>query len=97
MWEGGPLYKIKSKTISSSSTSGESKPSDAGNETAVGETDATALLGDLTAADILEAVSATADQGISMISKWLGIKLNPDAANASDSTVTAEEEEEHKN
>lgn len=74
----------------------ESKPTDSGNDTAVAadETDATAILGDLTAADILEAVSASADQGISMISKWLGIKLVPDS---NSTAAVAKEEEEEKN
>lgn len=61
----------------------ESKPSgETTNETIADETDPAALLDGISAADILAAVSESADQGISMISKWLGIKLTPDAKNA---------------
>lgn len=66
------------------------------NETAaVDETDPAALLEGITAADILAAVSESADKGISMISKWLGIKLTPDAnATAEKADETAEGEEQ---
>lgn len=33
----------------------------------------------ISALDIISAVSETADQGISMLSKWLGLKLSSDA------------------
>lgn len=58
------------------------------NETAVDLSDPAALLEGISAADIIAAVSESADQGISMISKWLGIKLTPD------SNATAGEEKE---
>lgn len=66
------------------------------NETAaVDETDPAALLEGITAADILAAVSESADKGISMISKWLGIKLTPDA-NATAEKADETEGEEQK-
>lgn len=71
----------------------EEKPEESAteaNETAVDETDPSALLEGITAADILAAVSETADSGISMISKWLGIKLTPDA-NATAAAPAGEE------
>lgn len=51
------------------------------NETAI-EDETGALLEGISAADIIAAVSETADTGISMITKWLGINLAAAASNA---------------
>lgn len=73
-----PQFYSRSST-SSSDDEGTKPANDANNDTNLDETDPAALLEGITAADILAAVSESADQGISMISKWLGIKLTPDA------------------
>ncbi|XP_035775320.1 uncharacterized protein LOC118457671 [Anopheles albimanus] len=66
------------------------KPTPAGNSTS-----ALSLLDNLSTADILAAVSESTDEGIAMISNWLGLSVNQaqkpgPAETGSDSTTTEE-------